>query len=69
MKKIRNFRDIEHQLDLIEIQKEVNLEKLKGGIEDLKSSLLPSLVAFSFKKLFQGKKKRKRMKKEYASSK
>lgn len=59
MKRIRNYRDIEHQIELVEIQREVKLDKLQQGLNKVKNGLLPSLVSFSVKSFFNKKKKRK----------
>lgn len=57
MRKIKNYRDLEYQLEIVKIQREVELDKLKRGMQKTKNSLIPSLVSFGLGLLF---KKRKR---------
>ena len=62
MKKIRNIRELEHRLEIVEIQRGIELEKVKDGIQKTKNSLVPTAASLSFsavRALFKKKKEKR----------
>lgn len=58
MKKIKNLRDLEYQLEIVKIQREVELDKLKRNIQKTKHNIFPSIVSFALGALLRKKKRR-----------
>lgn len=55
MKKIKNLRDLDYQLEIVKIQRGVDLDKLKHSIRKTKSSIFPSILSYAVGTIFKKK--------------
>ena len=59
MKKIKSYRDLEYQMEIEKIRREVELDKLKRSMQKTKNSLVPSLISFGLGLFLKKSKRRK----------
>ncbi len=63
MRKIKTYRDLDYEMEIVQIKRQVELDKLRGSLQTLKTTTLPSILTFGLINLFKTIKRRKKKKK------
>ncbi len=63
MKKIKSYRDLDYEMEIIRMKRKVELDKLRGSFHGLTATTLPSVLTFGLISLFGNLKRRRKKKK------